>query len=126
MTVSLGARGGEAVLEIADTGIGIPADEQDRLFERFYRASTARERSIEGTGLGLVIARAIAEAHGGRIGFESKEGAGTTFRVGPAAPRIGKCAWQDSNLRPCAPEAHALSPELQARRGLVYRRWIST
>ena len=86
VTVSLGARGGEAVLEIADTGIGIPADEQDRLFERFYRASTARERSIEGTGLGLVIARAIAEAHGGRIGFESKEGAGTTFRVGLPLP----------------------------------------
>ena len=86
VTVSLGTRGGEAVLEIADTGIGIPADEQDRLFERFYRASTARERSIEGTGLGLVIARAIAEAHGGRIGFESKEGAGTTFRVGLPLP----------------------------------------
>ena len=51
-TVSLATRDGEAVLEVADTGIGIPAEEQERLFERFYRASTARERSIEGTGLG--------------------------------------------------------------------------
>jgi signal transduction histidine kinase len=81
VTVSLASREGEAVLEVADTGIGIPADEQERLFERFYRATTARDRSIEGTGLGLVIARAIAEAHGGRIGFESSEGEGTTFRV---------------------------------------------
>ena len=81
VTVSLATRDGEAVLEVADTGIGIPAEEQERLFERFYRASTARERSIEGTGLGLVIARAIAEAHGGRIGFQSSEGTGTTFRV---------------------------------------------
>jgi signal transduction histidine kinase len=79
--VSLARRDGQAVLEVADTGIGIPADEQERLFERFYRATTARDRSIEGTGLGLVIARAIAEAHGGGIGFESREGEGTTFRV---------------------------------------------
>jgi signal transduction histidine kinase len=80
--VSLAQRDERAVLEVVDTGIGIPADEQELLFERFYRATTARDRSIEGTGLGLVIARAIAEAHGGEIGFESREGEGTTFRVG--------------------------------------------
>ena len=81
VTVSLARGGDRAVLEVADTGIGIPADERDRLFERFYRTSVAREHAIEGTGLGLVIARAIAESHGGSIGFESREGEGTTFRV---------------------------------------------
>jgi signal transduction histidine kinase len=79
--VSLASEDDQAVLEVADSGIEIPEDEQERLFERFYRATTARDRSIEGTGLGLVIARAIAEVHGGRIGFESREGEGTTFRV---------------------------------------------
>ena len=61
--------------------MGIPADEQGQLFERFFRTSTAHRRSIEGTGLGLVIAKAIAERHGGRIEFESQVGEGTTFRV---------------------------------------------
>jgi signal transduction histidine kinase len=79
--VSLASEDDQAVLEVADSGIEIPEDEQERLFERFYRATTARDRSIEGTGLGLVIARAIAEAHSGRIAFESREGEGTTFRV---------------------------------------------
>jgi hypothetical protein len=69
------------VVEVEDTGMGIPADEQDRLFERFFRSSVAHRRSIEGTGLGLVIAKAIAERHGGRIAFESHVGKGTTFRV---------------------------------------------
>ena len=61
--------------------MGIPADEQGKLFERFFRTSVAHRRSIEGTGLGLVIAKAIAERHGGRIEFESQVGEGTTFRV---------------------------------------------
>ena len=64
-----------------DTGIGIPEDEQDRLFERFFRSSTATERAIPGVGLGLTISRAIVEAHGGTIAFESEEGRGTTFTV---------------------------------------------
>ena len=72
---------GVGVIEVEDTGMGIPADEQDRLFERFFRSSVAHRRSIEGTGLGLVIAKAIAERHGGNIGFESQVGEGTTFRV---------------------------------------------
>jgi len=72
---------GRAVLEIEDTGIGVPATEQDRLFERFFRASTATEQAIPGTGLGLVISKAIVEAHGGTIGVQSELGTGTTFRV---------------------------------------------
>jgi two-component system sensor histidine kinase/response regulator len=73
--------GGRAVVEIADTGIGIPLGEQSGLFQRFFRASTATEQAIPGTGLGLVISRAIAEAHGGTIGVTSMPGQGTTFRV---------------------------------------------
>ena len=72
---------GRVVIEVADTGMGIPADEQARLFEPFFRASTATAGAIQGTGLGLTIARAIVDAHGGSIGVESEEGAGTTFRV---------------------------------------------
>ncbi|MGH2920476.1 MAG: sensor histidine kinase [Gaiellaceae bacterium] len=72
---------GHVVLEVDDSGIGIPAEEQPRLFERFFRAAAATEQAIPGTGLGLAIVKAIVEAHGGRILVESKPNAGTTFRV---------------------------------------------
>jgi signal transduction histidine kinase len=75
------ALNGTAELEVWDTGIGIPADEQTRLFERFFRASTATEAAVPGVGLGLSITRAIVESHGGRLSFTSTEGKGTTFRV---------------------------------------------
>jgi signal transduction histidine kinase len=68
-------------LEVSDTGIGIAEDELGRLFERFFRASTATERHIPGTGLGLYIAGAIVEAHGGEIDVQSAPGEGTTFCV---------------------------------------------
>ncbi len=73
--------GNSAVIEVADTGIGIPESEQSRLFQRFFRSSTATEQAIPGTGLGLVISKAIAEAHGGSISVQSEVGAGTCFRV---------------------------------------------
>ena len=79
--VLLSAQNGHAVLEVADSGIGIPQAEQGRLFERFYRASTATAQAVPGTGLGLAIAKAIVEGHGGRIGVESDEGVGAKFRV---------------------------------------------
>ena len=81
VTVRTFAAGDGAVLEVADTGIGIPEDEQDRLFQRFFRSSTATQQAIPGTGLGLVISRAIVEAHGGTIEVASQVGAGTSFRV---------------------------------------------
>ena len=81
VAVRLQADDGTAVLAVKDTGLGIPADEQGRLFERFFRSSTATETAIPGTGLGLTITKAIVERHGGRIEFESTEGVGTTFRV---------------------------------------------
>ena len=81
VAVSLRPDGERVLVEVVDTGIGIPASEQRHLFERFFRSSVATERAIQGTGLGLVIAKAIAEAHGGSIELESAENAGTTFRV---------------------------------------------
>ncbi|MDX6646144.1 MAG: hypothetical protein QOK40_1871, partial [Miltoncostaeaceae bacterium] len=81
--VALRARsgGGHALLEVADNGMGIPAAEQGRLFERFYRTSAAQAAAIPGTGLGLAISKMIVEAHGGRMEVESEDGAGATFRV---------------------------------------------
>jgi signal transduction histidine kinase len=68
-------------IEVADTGIGVASAEQSQLFQRFFRASTARDRQIPGTGLGLYISRAIVEAHDGAIEVESTPGKGTTFRI---------------------------------------------
>jgi PAS domain S-box-containing protein len=72
---------GEAVLKVSDTGIGIPVDEQDELFQRFFRASTAQSRQIQGTGLGLSIVAAIVQGHGGRIEVDSAHLEGSTFTV---------------------------------------------
>ena len=79
VTVSVDRQGERVVLEVADTGVGIPADEVDKLFERFFRASTAA--TIRGTGLGLSIAKSIVEAHGGTLAVRSTVGVGTTFTL---------------------------------------------
>jgi signal transduction histidine kinase len=81
VTARVFAEQGNGVVEIEDTGIGIPKAEQDRLFQRFFRASTATDQAIPGTGLGLAITKAIAEAHDGRISCRSTPGEGTTFRL---------------------------------------------
>lgn len=79
---------GGVELSIADTGIGIPEDEQGMLFTRFFRASTATRNAVPGVGLGLTITRAIVLAHGGTMDVTSQEGVGTEFRfILPAAPR---------------------------------------
>ncbi|MBG0831820.1 GAF domain-containing protein [Planomonospora sp. ID67723] len=86
VTITLAAAGdacvGEAVvLTVADTGIGIPPEQYDRLFSRFFRASTAKDAGIKGTGLGLAITKAIVEAHGGTITAAPRDGGGTVFTV---------------------------------------------
>jgi signal transduction histidine kinase len=82
-TVALRVRHGDErlVVEVEDSGIGIAAADKERLFDRFFRAATATERAIPGVGLGLSITKAIVEGHGGRIGCESRQGVGTTFRL---------------------------------------------
>jgi signal transduction histidine kinase len=72
---------GEAVLEVRDTGIGFTEDEAARVFDRFFRTDTAVEGQVPGTGLGLFIAQAITEAHGGRISAAPRTGGGAVFRI---------------------------------------------
>lgn len=71
------APGGQAVVAVKDGGIGIDAEDLDRVFDPFFRSSRSRASGVSGTGLGLTLSRRIAEAHGGRITLESTAGAGT-------------------------------------------------
>ncbi|HEX7197031.1 MAG TPA: ATP-binding protein [Candidatus Limnocylindria bacterium] len=79
--VEVAREGAEALLTVIDHGVGIPKDERDRIFERFYRASNAQGITDTGMGLGLYICRRIVEEHGGRIWVEATPGGGSTFRV---------------------------------------------
>jgi signal transduction histidine kinase len=78
---SLTRRGDEAVLRIADTGIGISEEDQQHIFDRFWRAGDERARGIAGSGLGLTLVKHIVEAHRGAVSVESAPGKGSTFAV---------------------------------------------
>ncbi len=79
--LALAGAGDQVVLSVADTGVGIPAEHQAHLFERFYRARRAAARSHEGTGIGLALVDELVRLHGGDVSVESAEGSGSTFRV---------------------------------------------
>jgi two-component system phosphate regulon sensor histidine kinase PhoR len=79
--VSVEKLGQEVVLSVSDTGIGIPADEQDRIFERFYRVDKSRSRTVEGTGLGLSIVKHGAALHKAKIEVQSDGKTGTRFTL---------------------------------------------
>ena len=79
--VDVARRDGSAVMAVTDSGIGIPPEALDHVFERFYRADDARTRDSGGAGLGLAIAQKLVDEHGGRISAESTPGQGSTFTV---------------------------------------------
>lgn len=79
--MALAERGDQAVFTISNTGRPIPKRDHDKVFDRFYRADKSRSREIEGSGLGLSIAREIARAHGGDLVLERSDEHGTSFRV---------------------------------------------
>jgi len=78
--ISAEAENGSVRVEVRDEGMGIPAGQQHQIFTKFFRGDAAAS-GITGTGLGLAVSRDIVESHGGRIGFTSAEGEGTTFFV---------------------------------------------
>ena len=90
ITLSATRDGARVTIEVADTGIGMSAEDREKLFTKFFRSKESKRREIPGTGLGLCIAKRIVEAHGGEIQIESEEGKGTTARVTlPALPKSG-------------------------------------
>jgi PAS domain S-box-containing protein len=103
VVVSAEVTEGRCALTVIDDGIGIPKAEQARLFDRFFRSSNASDNVIPGTGLGLTIARAIVEAHGGTIDLESSPNAGTLARISiPAGEPPSK---PSKSSRPTSPSA---------------------
>jgi two-component system phosphate regulon sensor histidine kinase PhoR len=81
VTLRVGHDASDVILQVSDTGIGIPEEARSRIFERFYRVDRARSRDLGGTGLGLAIVKHLVQAMGGRIYVESQLGRGSTFSV---------------------------------------------
>ena len=99
VTVRTFVKDGTAVVEVTDTGIGIAAEDQVRLFDRFFRTAIANHMAIPGTGLGLAIAKAIVEGHEGSISIASEPGRGTTVRLDlPVAARADKPRYVETLL----------------------------
>ena len=81
MRIGVGTVGDHAVLEVADEGPGLMPEQSGRIFERFYRADTSRNRATGGAGLGLSIVQSLVTAHAGHVVIESTPGQGATFRI---------------------------------------------
>lgn len=96
-----------AVIEVSDDGPGLPDGDEDRVFERFFRADPSRARASGGTGLGLSIVAAIVAAHGGDVHVESAPGVGATFRV--RLPIAGPAVGRTDHTQPSQPDAETPS-----------------
>lgn len=105
ITVSLGREGDFVVISVRDQGIGIPREEQEKIFDRFHRVGSSLVHDVKGTGLGLAIVQHIVQAHRGRVGVESRPGQGSTFSiylpVGP--PEAGTHATLEVAEAPASP-----------------------
>ena len=96
VSVKVASKSSNISISVADTGAGISKADMERLYNRFFRATFAVEKSVPGVGLGLSIVKAIAEAHGGYVLVESKVNKGTTFTVGlPISTRV----WDDQVVK---------------------------
>ena len=121
IAVSLRAEASHVVLEVADTGAGIPESELPRIFERFHRIEGAEARTQEGSGIGLAMVQELVKLHGGTVSVRSEPGAGSTFEV--RLPR-GAAHLPVDRIRPArrdghpSSDTHAYLEEAQ--------RWIST
>jgi two-component system, OmpR family, sensor histidine kinase BaeS len=120
IAVSLEVRDGRAVVEVADTGIGIAPRELDRVFDRFWRSAGARARAADGSGVGLALVSDLVSAHDGRVNVASEPGRGTTFTVAlplrapaPAAVRRPAATAVPERWRRRA-EAGAVQPDAPA------------
>jgi two-component system phosphate regulon sensor histidine kinase PhoR len=100
ITVSWAVFGGEGLLSVRDTGIGIAAEHLPRLTERFYRVDRGRSRETGGTGLGLAIVKHVAQRHGARLEIDSRIGSGSTFSLRFPASRIGSPPAPDGQADP--------------------------
>jgi signal transduction histidine kinase len=81
VVLRLAVVGGKAEISVADVGIGIPKADQERIFEKFFRAQNVKQMDTDGNGLGLAICKSIVDRLGGTLSFVSEEGKGTTFTV---------------------------------------------
>ncbi len=91
ITISAERRDGHCLLSISDTGIGIPAPDLDRIFDKFYQVESSLTRQRGGSGLGLAISKQLITAHGGEIWASSREGEGTTFYIKLRFSRSSLC-----------------------------------
>ncbi|HEU4617978.1 MAG TPA: ATP-binding protein [Gammaproteobacteria bacterium] len=119
ISVTLRERGGVVELEVSDTGVGIPADELPKLFNRFHRVLGTRRRSHEGSGIGLALVQELVRLHGGSISCESELGAGTSFRV-KVPVGLTTAAGEIEPQKPAAEaQPHAPAGERRAQRPSV-------
>jgi PAS domain S-box-containing protein len=119
ISVSLKQDDGYALLEIRDTGVGVPAEEVPRLFERFHRVEGVQGRTQEGSGIGLALVQELVKLHGGSIAVESTLGAGSIFRV--ALP-LGSAHVPAESVR----QSHALNASAVGAQAFVQEalRWL--